>query len=334
MAEPKEPQVFAMPDAKSKLWLWILSGAGLCIAGIAGMVLAITWRVDQIQLHLMATLPLTMSAFSFLNAWTVYRSPRCLVVDEQGIGLQNRNGVSWHPWKEVGWSTVQGNPHLGKVSRYYDIFDISGKRIVRVSDTIDQFDFLVETVKAGICAQANPVTSQVQLKRAHRNAWIALATALFLGAACSFIVWDGWNKARADRLLVEKGQVGQAEILRRFLAPDGRTPRLEYRITNAQGVSAEHNAEMHRFVWDMLEGQKNVQVLYVSEEPSISRLAMGEVVEDDTFMKPPGCYILGGIGGFMSLIVLGIAILFWFGWDLDMDSKTGKFSIKRFGEGE
>ena len=38
--------------------------------------------------------------------------------------------------------------------------------------------------------------------------------------------------------------------------------------------------------------------------------------------------------GLFSLMMLAMGVLQLRGWDFDLDSKSGKFSIKRYGEGE
>jgi len=334
MVSQQNQIIFTMPSAKGKVWLWVLAGFGLTIASLIGVYLAMQAAViDHLQFHLRITFPMTMAIYAFINAWYIFRSPWCLVVDDQGIGLLTRKGTFFQNWSAIGWSTVQGHHHFGKARRHYDIFDNKGKRIVRVSDEIDNFDLLVDTVKAHIAQAGNPATEQVQLNRARRSAWVAFPTALLLGAGSIFIAWDGWNNARSERLLTERGQPGQAEILRRFLAPDGRTPRLEYRITNLQGQAGERNAELLRPVWDALEGKTHVPVLFVPDEPSINRLMFGEVLENEIMMKPPACYVMAGLGVLITLFLLVYGVMNCYGWGIDLDSKTGKISIKRFGEG-
>ncbi len=124
---------------------------------------------------------------------------------------------------------------------------------------------------------------------------------------------------------------GEARIERRFLAPNGVTPRLEYRITTADGLTATRNAEVTRDDWDRLEEASNVPVVYVADEPAISRLTEGEPESKDLMDRPAVMYGLSIAGGLLCLLLLVAAALQWRGWDIDLDSKTGKVSIKRFG---
>ncbi len=137
------------------------------------------------------------------------------------------------------------------------------------------------------------------------------------------------RSARAQ-LLKESGVETDAEIVERFLAPNGVTPRLVYRVTSPDGRSATRNAQLERMVWQDLEGEKTVRVRYVPDEPSISRVLEGEV--EDRQQNDLG-YVACAIGAAMSLAFLAFASLLAFGYSLDVDSKTGKVSIKPYGTG-
>jgi hypothetical protein len=36
----------------------------------------------------------------------------------------------------------------------------------------------------------------------------------------------------------------------------------------------------------------------------------------------------------MCAVFMAVAAMQWFGWDIDLDSKTGRVSVKRFGTGQ
>jgi hypothetical protein len=149
-------------------------------------------------------------------------------------------------------------------------------------------------------------------------------------AATAWLAYDG---ARAARLLRDAAMPGDAEIVRRFTAPNGFTRRIEYRVTGADGTSAMRNAEVDPVLWEALAGVATVQVRYVPDDPSISRLAVGEIERGDPLQRPGANYVPSAVCAIMSILLLTIAALQWRGWDLDLDSRTHKFSIKRFGEG-
>lgn len=77
-----------------------------------------------------------------------------------------------------------------------------------------------------------------------------------------------------------------------------------------------------------------VPVLYVLKEPAVSRLVQGEVESND-FSESPNVLIgLSVVILLMCVVFFGAAVMQWYGWDIDLDSETGKISIKRFGAGK
>lgn len=57
------------------------------------------------------------------------------------------------------------------------------------------------------------------------------------------------------------------------------------------------------------------------------------MIDDDPAASPIMMYGLSALVAAMSLLLFVGGALQWRGWDIDLDSKTGKLSIKRFGEG-
>ncbi len=59
---------------------------------------------------------------------------------------------------------------------------------------------------------------------------------------------------------------------------------------------------------------------------AISRLQHGEIFDDDFMKSPAGGYGLSALAALMCIFFFGAAALQWKGWDIDLDSKTGKIS--------
>jgi hypothetical protein len=140
-----------------------------------------------------------------------------------------------------------------------------------------------------------------------------------------------FEEKRTAKLLQEAGVPGEAEIVRRFVAPNGVTRRLEYRVTGVGGQTGTRNAEVTLAYWESLEDAKTVPVIYVPQEPAVSRLVDGEVGSRDLSDSP--AVMIGLSVGLIALcmVFLAAAAMQWYGWDNDLDRKTGKISIKRFG---
>jgi hypothetical protein len=151
-----------------------------------------------------------------------------------------------------------------------------------------------------------------------------------LGAG--FAAWTTHENQRALRLLAARGEPGQAEIIRRFVAPNGVTKRVEYKLVNSAGRTATRNVEVEPRFWDRLEGAKSIPVIWVPEEPSISRLALGEVRDNEFTKTPAGGYGLAALAGLFGVFLLVASPFAWNGWDLAHDAKSKKWSVKRFGK--
>jgi hypothetical protein len=84
--------------------------------------------------------------------------------------------------------------------------------------------------------------------------------------------------------------------------------------------------------WNRLEGARSVPVIYVADEPDISRLAAGEVTDPD-FTKPPlGGYLTAAFVLAVGLFMLGTSPFTWNGWELSVDKNTKKWCLRRYGK--
>jgi hypothetical protein len=123
------------------------------------------------------------------------------------------------------------------------------------------------------------------------------ATGILFPGIAADNAWMMHDKQRAARRLKEAVVPGEATIERRFLAPYGVTPRLEYRITIPEGKAATRNTEVDREYWDSLEGARTSPVVFVPDEPSISRLEEGRAPERDLADQPLRLRPVCGHGG-------------------------------------
>jgi hypothetical protein len=202
-----------------------------------------------------------------------------------------------------------------------------------LDESFGRFDVMTSLIANHMESKGDDTASRLLHKKARRQAALAFLIGLLMALGCGFIIWSTHQKQRADRLLDERGQPGGAEIVRRFLAPNGVTRRLEYRVVDADGRSATENVEVEPAYWESLEGAKTIPVIVVPGEPGISRLEEGQVGRDDELTRTPGRgYLLGTLGGLLALFMLVTSVLMWNGWDLAQDSKTRTWKVKRYGK--
>jgi hypothetical protein len=217
--------------------------------------------------------------------------------------------------------------------RQLTLYDTRGKAITSLSDALDDFDLLVEQVDAHIAKKVDATAPTIQKRKGRKSALITASIALVMIAVSIANLWMAFEQKRTAKLLQEAGIHGVAEVVRRFTAPNGITRRLEYRVSGVGGRTGTRNAEVTPAYWDSLENAKTVPVIYVPHEPAVSRLAEGEVESRD-LADSPG-FMIG-----LSVALIGLCVVFlvaaaiqWYGWDIDLDSKTGKISMKQFGTG-
>jgi hypothetical protein len=324
-------QVFDRPDSagpggKSL----ILAGiGGLCFAA-AGFALAISGRVGQLALHGMTTLPTILSIGALTAGWTLLRSPRRVGVGPGGLTIETRRGERCVRWDEVGCGAVEsgGTSHR----RYLNVTDLDGRSIVKLDESFDRFDDMAALISRHVEAKGDDTAVRILRKKARRQATLAFVLGLFMAFASVFIAWTAHEDQRAARLLRENGQPGEGEIVRRFIAPNGVTKRVEYRVAGAVGRPGTRNVEIEPAYWDRLEGVGSIPVVFVPDEPGISRLARGEVTDDDFVKTPAGSYLLAALGGVLAVFLLSVSPLRWKGWDLAHESKTRKWTLKRHGQ--
>ena len=329
--EPEEIVFPIRPTAASGAVLWLIGGLGALGLAAVGLVVAEAARVNPISLQVMTTLPTLIGIGALLAAWATTHTPREVGVGPGGVRIKTRRGSQLYRWDRVGWSTVQPGTLNGR--RHLILYDTGGRPLARLSDALEDFDGLVRAIAEGIAAKGDQTADRVRSSRGKRSAVFMAGTGVVGLAVAAAVAWMTYRELRADRLLRESAVPGEAQIEQRFLAPNGVTPRLVYRITAPGGRSATRNAEVARPVWDALAGARTVPVLYIPDEPGISRLAFGEAEDRDPFKQPLIGYGLPVAVALLSLFFLATAVLMWLGWDIDLDSKTGRVSIKRFGTG-
>jgi hypothetical protein len=324
-------RTFLRPQsAGSNGTLLMLAGvAGMCVAAL-GFALAIYARPGQLALHSMTTLPAILSVGALTAGWRLLRTPGRVIVGSDGLTIETSRGERRLRWSDVGSAGVEtgGMTHR----RLLNITDVDGKSIAKLDQSFDDFDAMVAIISRHVEAKGDDTSARILRKKARRNAILAFTVGLFMAVACIFVAWTTRAEQRAGRLLAEKGEPGEAELVRRFVAPNGVTKRIEYRVTSAGKPSGTRNVEVEPDYWESLAGAKSVPVVFVPDEPGISRLERGEVIEKDLTKRPAGGYLLAALGGLLALFLLGASPLMWNGWDLTHDSKTNRWSVKRFGK--
>ncbi len=333
MENAQQSVVFERSESQLRRGKWmLLGGVGSACVAVLGFLLAVVSRADQLALHAITTLPMIGALGLLTGGWTLIRGPRSVLIDDAGFQIKEGGKTKRHQWIEVGWVTVTGT---ATSQRRLVLYDISGKKVASLSEAFQNFDDLTATVKSKVADQLSASGPDIQLRKARKSAVFTASFAAVMIVATAAVAWMTHREQRAARLLETVAVEGVATVDRLFVAPNGFTTRVEYTVANEAGESGSRNVEIEpEYHADLLAADaKSIPVMFVPAEPAISRLQRGEVIDDDFMKSPAGGYGLSALVTLMCVFFLGAAALQWKGWDIDIDSKTRKISIKRFGEG-
>jgi hypothetical protein len=158
---------------------------------------------------------------------------------------------------------------------------------------------------------------------------VLLAFVVLPLAGATWTAWMAYDTHRAEQLMRTQGVGGEAVVVRKFIAPDGRTRRVEFRVADAPENAHLHNVEIDPQFWALLQAGARLPVKTVPGHPEIAHLRFGEIKDD--FLNPSPM-----MNGLLSLGLLVMAILFLIGAilgfkgiDIATDPVTGKLKINR-----
>jgi len=256
--------------------MYFLGGIGLIVCGIGGLVVAISSRGGQLWLHLTTTAPILLADGMLARGFSLRNLPKRIVVGPDAIEVTNRAGTKSYPWSEIG-SAASVNL-LNSHQSCLKISDVSGKTIIQIDESFPDYKRLVELVLSGVDAKPDDTSTRIMSRKAKRMGIMTFVFGSFMAFAAIFIANETYQNQRAAQLLSKQGVPGEAELVRRFTAPNGVTRRIEFRTA---GTEKLHNVEVEPIYWNQLENAKTVPVLYVPDEPNIICLFSGEMTEDD-----------------------------------------------------
>jgi hypothetical protein len=179
----------------SQAVLWLLAGIGLLGFAVLGFLVAIVGRVNQLSLHSMTTVPTMLSLGAFWAAWIKFHAPREVGVGPQGIRIEQGRESRSYGWDQIGWSSTQTGTF--GFQRSLRVFDVKGRRIADLSDSIEDFDAMVELIAKRIAAKGDQTASQIQLSKAKRTATLSTVAGVLLLAISAGLAWNTHDEIRA-----------------------------------------------------------------------------------------------------------------------------------------
>lgn len=316
--------------AAKRRGLWVMAAVAFAAAAI-GFASVVFGDAGQLALHLSVTMPTILGVFAVIGALALRRVCTAVVVDEAGLRVEWGEQSEAFAWRDLAWSRVDAT--LAQTGRVLRLYGTDGSVVARIGETIDDFDRLIDLIRKRLEDQPDVVSELIRQQQGRRQALLLIGLGLvFALVAAANAAMTYRDQADASRFLAE-AEMTQGTVLRKFVAPNGVTKRLEYEVTNAAGVSAVHNAEVHPVAWEMFPDSGPIEVMSVPDDPGIAHLPAGEIMDNDLLTQPEISYALSAGVGLMALIGLVAGVLSWFGWDIDFDTKTKKFCLKPVGQG-
>jgi hypothetical protein len=329
--EPNESptRVYRVEDSAFQAWMWFAAGIGLISVAAVGFFIAVRGQVGQFQLQALSTLPTVMAVAAFAKAWVARRQPREIEVSPRGLKVTRGTRQDSIDWDHIVWAAVD-KTSLSQQPRLR-AYDARGTKLLSVSDSLPGFEELVARVKSELAGRYGENSEAIRMRKARRGAIFMVGASLFLILIVVANLLLTRDRERAKELLRTDGVPGTAKVVRRFIAPNGVTRRLEYEVRGADNQPGTRNAEVSPIYYDEIADAETVPVVYVPSEPKISRLANGEVIKADISDKPAVMYGLCAALSILCIVFLAAAAFQWKGYEIDYNKETRKFSIKPFG---
>jgi hypothetical protein len=308
--------------------LFFAGGIVLVILGIGGFFATLIGKSGMVQLHLSCTLPMIMAFGCFSAAYAIARAPRSVAVDQSGITVASSKSSRQLPWDKIAWAETATQAMTNR--KLLKIYGNDGKTLTTLSPDLMGFEQLTQLVIGHLKEYPSPHMLNVRWRKAKRRGAGLIAGGIFACALASAVAWIAWDEHHSAALLQSNPVTGEGIVERKFIAPDGSTHRIEYRVASGSR-SDTHNVQVEIPLWETLKTGDRLPIKTVPDHPEISQLVSGEVKDD---FRPPA-----NLTPALATIVFLMGIFFFIGGimsrrgiDLKFDSKTRKFRIERIGK--
>jgi hypothetical protein len=300
--ETYDAQVFELPASAVTTAYWQLAGAGaLALFGIANFFVALRVNVSMLNLQLTCTGPIVVAVFLLSSGIRALRMAVVVRITPQALEIVRRSGAMIVlPWQRIVLVNT-GSPAM-TAKKHLTLYDSGGKVLARLSEDFQDFP----AMEAAIRARQSESPQQTEVKRGQsrrKGVFFMVFGVIFtaLGVGNVLIALHD----RSDRELFEqRGRSTTATVVRQFIAPDGRTHRVEFRVDNAANAPAV-NIEVNEILWMGMTPGRHIAVVAVPDHPDIAHLPTGEI--EDNFA--PSFAIMLPLSLAIILFAIGIFVL-------------------------
>lgn len=307
---------------------YLLGGILLILLAAGGFVASVYSNLGTLSLHALATLPTMIAVSLFARAFSSRKSVRRVTVDASGITTEYPSQTRHIDWDTIAWS--EGRVQALSNRKQLVLYGSHAETIEVIPDAITAFDDLDKIVSRRIKSKPHVLADLVRLKRLKRQSWLVFTVGILLCAVGTFLFLSGLSDRQAQRRLDSESIDGTATVKRKFLAPDGVTKRIEYRVdakrTDGKSPSLM-NVELQPSLWDVIQEGQKLPVRYVRDSPDISEMSWGEVKDDN--LSPTKLIIVGLAATLFGIIACVVGFFNRRGIDIVIDSETKKIRVAR-----
>lgn len=302
----------------------------LCLAAAAaGFFIALKTSVDPLHLQLMTTLPVLAGLALIGRAWLGRNRPVAVTLDDTGVTVLSHDGERTYAWDDIAWNAEGAEP-ITNVKRCR-LYGTDGRVLTSLPAVVDGFDRMVVLINRRIKSRPNAAAEPVRRKRLRRQAVLLLLMGTAFSGALVFMAYQAVEDARHARLLRTSAVEGTATVQRKFVAPDGQTKRIEYRVDakRPDGTPPDTvNVELEPFLWHTIVEHAKLAVQYVPADPDVSHLVFGQR-DTGPDLSTGGTVAVLVAGGVLAVLFLIMGVLNAFGVDLVIDSETKRLRVAR-----
>jgi hypothetical protein len=300
-----EAEIFPLPPGRRTLAMWALAaGAALTLLAMVSFTLMIFGRTGLLQIQLGVTVPLLMAIGLFASAAKTLRGPREVRLHNGQLECLYAGGKArtWL-WEEISFVKIETGA-LGW-QRRLALYGTGGRVLLKLAHDFDRFDQMEAAINRRLAEHPAPGRAQDVKKKSRKTArWLMFSGIMACGLA-GMIFWMASTDESSSQLMKDRGAPAMATVVKKLIAPDGRTRRIHYEVVDSTGTRDTANVEVTAAVWDALEVGTKVEVIAVPGRPDISRLASGQI---DDFQQPSPAMMK-----WLSVAVAALGVLFFVG---------------------
>jgi hypothetical protein len=272
--ETSDTQTFELPGSAVTKAYWQLAGAvALILFSLANFFVALRVNVTMINLQLTCTVPMLLAVFLIATAIRTLRMAVFVQITPEALQIRRRSGAMLVlPWQRIVVVNTGSPPLTSK--KHLTLYDAGGKVLARLAEDFQNFQDMELAIRAR--QVQSPQQSHVKRGQNRRKGVFFMVFGVVFTALGAANAWIALKEHSDNDLFQKLGRPTNAAVVRQFIAPDGRTHRIEFRVDDVPNAPVV-NVEANQFLWAAMKPGQHIPVVAVPGRPDIAHLAIGEV---------------------------------------------------------